>query len=215
MAQFFQIHPVDPQLRLVRQAAALLLDGAVAVIPTDSLYALCCRLDDNDAVVKMRRIRDIDEKHHLTLLCRDLSEISEYAKIDNSQYRLLKKITPGPYTLILEATREVPKRVSHPSRKTIGLRVPDHPVALALLEEVGKPLLATTLILPGEIEAQNGGWEMRERLEHEVELIVDGGACGVLPTTVVDLTGPKPVLIRRGRGSLAPFELDADTVAGA
>jgi tRNA threonylcarbamoyl adenosine modification protein (Sua5/YciO/YrdC/YwlC family) len=215
MAQYFQIHPVDPQLRLVRQAAALLLDGAVAVIPTDSLYALCCRLDDRDAVIKMRRIRDIDEKHHLTLLCRDLSEIAEYAKIDNRQYRLLKKITPGPYTLILEATREVPKRVSHPSRKTIGLRVPDHPVALALLAQVGMPLLATTLILPGEIEAQNGGWEMRERLEHEVELIVDGGACGVLPTTVVDLTGPAPVLIRRGRGSLAPFEFDADTVAGA
>jgi tRNA threonylcarbamoyl adenosine modification protein (Sua5/YciO/YrdC/YwlC family) len=214
MAQYFLIHPVNPQLRLVRQAAALLRDGAVGAIPTDSLYALCCRLDDRDAVVKMRRIRAIDEKHHLTLLCRDLSEIAEYAQIDNSQYRLLRKVTPGPYTFILEATREVPKRVSHPSRKTIGLRVPDHPIALALLEEVGMPLLATTLILPGEFEAQNGGWEMRERLEHDVELVVDGGACGVLPTTVVDLTGPSPVLVRRGRGSLAPFEFDANTVAG-
>jgi tRNA threonylcarbamoyl adenosine modification protein (Sua5/YciO/YrdC/YwlC family) len=215
MAQYFLIHPVDPQLRLVRQAAAMLREGAVAAIPTDSLYALGCRIDDRDAVVKMRRIRAIDEKHHLTLLCRDLSEIAEYAQIDNSQYRLLKKVTPGPYTFILQATREVPKRVSHPSRKTIGLRVPDHPIALALLAEIGMPLLATTLILPGEVEALNGGWEMRERLEHEVELIIDGGACGVLPTTVVDLTGPVPVLVRRGRGALAPFEFDASVVSGA
>jgi tRNA threonylcarbamoyl adenosine modification protein (Sua5/YciO/YrdC/YwlC family) len=211
MSEYYLIHPVNPQVRLIKRAAELLRNGAVGVVPTDSLYALCCRLDDRDAVVRMRRIRAIDEKHHLTLLCRDLSEISAYAQIDNRQYRLLKKVTPGPYTFILEATREVPKRVSHPSRKTIGLRVPEHPIAQALLTELNEPLLATTLILPGELEALNGGWEMRDRLESEVDLIIDGGACGVSPTTVIDLSGNEPALIRRGRGSLAPFDFDADT----
>ncbi len=215
MAEYYLIHSVNPQARLVRQAAALLRDGAVGVVPTDSLYALCCRLDDREAVVRMRRIRAIDEKHHLTLLCRDLSEIASYAQIDNSQYRLLKKVTPGPYTFILEATREVPKRVSHPSRKTIGLRVPENAVAQALLTELNEPLLATTLILPGEIEALNGGWEMRDRLENEVDVIIDGGACGVQPTTVIDLTGGEPALIRRGRGSLAPFEFAAGVNSGS
>jgi tRNA threonylcarbamoyl adenosine modification protein (Sua5/YciO/YrdC/YwlC family) len=209
MSEYYEIHPVNPQARLIRQAAEQLRDGAVGVLPTDSLYALCCRLDDRDAVVRMRRIRDIDEKHHLTLLCRDLSEIASYAQIDNRQYRLLKKVTPGPYTFILEATKEVPKRVSHPSRKTIGLRVPDHPVAQALLTELDEPLLATTLILPGESDAMNGGWEMRERLENEVDLIIDGGACGIDPTTVIDLTGSAPILVRAGRGSLAPFEFES------
>jgi len=215
MSEYYLVHPINPQARLVQKAAAQLRDGAVGVIPTDSLYALCCRLDDRDAVVRMRRIRAIDEKHHLTLLCRDLSEIASYAQIDNSQYRLLKKVTPGPYTFILEATREVPKRVSHPSRKTIGLRVPEHPIAQALLAELDEPLLATTLILPGEIDALNGGWEMRDRLENEVDLIVDGGACGVSPTTVIDLTGAEPALIRRGRGSLAPFEFETGAVSGS
>ena len=209
MSEYYEIHPVNPQARLIRQAAEQLRDGAVGVLPTDSLYALCCRLDDRDAVVRMRRIRDIDEKHHLTLLCRDLSEIASYAHIDNRQYRLLKKVTPGAYTFILEATKEVPKRVSHPSRKTIGLRVPDHPIAQALLTELDEPLLATTLILPGEIDAMNGGWEMRERLESEVDVIIDGGACGIDPTTVIDLSGAEPILVRAGRGSLAPFEFQS------
>jgi tRNA threonylcarbamoyl adenosine modification protein (Sua5/YciO/YrdC/YwlC family) len=206
MSEYYEIHPLNPQARLIRQAADQLRDGAVGVLPTDSLYALCCRLDDRDAVVRMRRIRDIDEKHHLTLLCRDLSEIASYAQIDNTQYRLLKKVTPGPYTFILQATKEVPKRVSHPSRKTIGLRVPDHPIAQALLTELDEPLLATTLILPGESDAMNGGWEMRERLENEVDLIIESGACGVEPTTVIDLSGSEPILVRTGRGSLAPFD---------
>lgn len=205
MAQYFVIHPDNPQPRLLRQAVELIVQGAIVAVPTDSCYALCCRLDDRDAVTRLRRIRQVDEKHHLTLLCRDLSQIGQYAQIDNRQYRLLKATTPGPYTFILEATREVPKRLSHPARKTIGLRVPENRIALALLEDLGGPLLGTTLLLPGDELPLNDGWEIRERLEHEVELVIDGGGCGLVPTTVVDLTGAEPLLVRAGRGALEPF----------
>lgn len=204
MSQYFVIHPDNPQARLVRQAVEIVKAGGVIALPTDSCYALCCHLDDRDAVSRLRRIRQVDEKHHLTLLCRDLSEISQYARIDNRQYRLLKAATPGPYTFILEATREVPKRLSHPSRKTIGLRVPENNIALAVLEDLGQPLLTTTLILPGDEEPMTSGWEIRDRLQHDLDLVIDG-ACGFDPTTVIDLTGETPVLLRAGRGALGLF----------
>lgn len=207
MSQFFQIHPDNPQLRLIKQAAQIIGAGGIVALPTDSCYALVCHLDDKDAVQRLRRIRAVDDKHHLTLLCRDLSEIALYARIDNSQYRLLKATTPGPYTFILEATKEVPRRLSHPSRKTIGLRVPENRVAHALLEELGQPLLGTTLILPGEDESLTDPDEIRDRLERQIELIIDGGACSLEPTTVIDLTGEEPVLLRQGRGDSAPFGL--------
>jgi tRNA threonylcarbamoyl adenosine modification protein (Sua5/YciO/YrdC/YwlC family) len=205
MSQFFQVHPDNPQLRLIKQAAQIIDAGGIVALPTDSCYALVCHLDDKDAVERLRRIRGVDDKHHLTLLCRDLSEISSYARVDNRQYRLLKATTPGPYTFILEATKEVPRRLSHPSRKTIGLRVPENRIAHALLEELGQPLLGTTLILPGQGEPLTDPDDVRERLERQVELVIDGGACGPEPTTVVDLTGEEPVLIRQGRGDVAPF----------
>ncbi len=207
MAQLFTVHPDNPQLRLLRQAAQLLDHGAVAAIPTDSCYALVCHLDDKEAVDRLRRIRNVDERHHLTLLCRDLSEIAGYAKVDNSKYRLLRLATPGPYTFIFEATREVPRRLSHPSRKTIGIRVPEHPVALALLEVLGQPLISTTLLLPGDELPRREASDIRERLEHDIDLIIDAGACGIEPTTVVDLTGKEAVLIRRGRGALEKIGL--------
>jgi tRNA threonylcarbamoyl adenosine modification protein (Sua5/YciO/YrdC/YwlC family) len=205
MSQFFQVHPDNPQLRLIKQAAQIIDAGGIVALPTDSCYALVCHLDDKNAVERLRRIRAVDDKHHLTLLCRDLSEISSYARVDNRQYRLLKATTPGPYTFILEATKEVPRRLSHPSRKTIGLRVPENRIAHALLEELGQPLLGTTLILPGQGEPLTDPDEVRELLERQVELVIDGGACGLEPTTVLDLTGEEPVLIRQGRGNAAPF----------
>jgi tRNA threonylcarbamoyl adenosine modification protein (Sua5/YciO/YrdC/YwlC family) len=207
MTQFFEIHPQNPQLRLIRQAIQIIDKGGIVAVPTDSCYALVCQLDDKNAVERLRRIRGVDDKHHLTLLCRDLSEIAQYAKIDNHQYRLLKATTPGPYTFILEATREVPRRLSHPARKTIGLRVPENPIMQALLAEREQPLLGTTLILPGEDDALNDAEEIRDRLEKQIDLVIDGGACGLEPTSVIDLTGPEPVLIRQGRGDLAPFAL--------
>ncbi|HEU0204816.1 MAG TPA: L-threonylcarbamoyladenylate synthase [Burkholderiaceae bacterium] len=202
MAQLFSVHPVNPQVRLLRQAAALLHEGAIAVVPTDSCYALACHLDDKSAADRLRRIRQVDARHHLTLLCRDLSEIASYAKVDNAQYRLLKLATPGPYTFILEATREVPRRLSHPSRKTIGLRVPDHPIALGLLQELGQPLISTSLLLPGDEVPYTDAREIRARLEHEVDLVIDAGSCGVEPTTVIDLSGREATIVRVGRGSL-------------
>jgi tRNA threonylcarbamoyl adenosine modification protein (Sua5/YciO/YrdC/YwlC family) len=205
MSQFFQVHPDNPQLRLIKQAAQIIDAGGIVALPTDSCYALVCHLDDKNAVERLRRIRAVDDKHHLTLLCRDLSEISSYARVDNRQYRLLKATTPGPYTFILEATKEVPRRLSHPSRKTIGLRVPENRIAHALLEELGQPLLGTTLTLPGQGEPLTDPDDVRELLERQVELVIDGGACGLEPTTVLDLTGEEPVLIRQGRGSAAPF----------
>jgi tRNA threonylcarbamoyl adenosine modification protein (Sua5/YciO/YrdC/YwlC family) len=200
MAQLFVVHPTHPQLRLLRQAAQLIEHGGVAAIPTDSCYALVCRLDDKAAADRVRRIRAVDDRHHLTLLCRDLSEIANYAKVDNVQYRLIRNVTPGPYAFILEATREVPRRLSHPSRKTIGIRIPDHPVALGLLDVLGQPLISTTLLLPGDELPRTDAREIRERLEHDVDLVVDSGDAGIEPTTVVDLTGREAVLIRRGRG---------------
>jgi len=205
MSQFFQIHPDNPQSRLVKQAAQIIHGGGIVALPTDSCYALVCHLDDKAAVEKLRRLRGIDEKHHLTLLCRDLSEIAEYARVDNRQYRVLKAATPGPYTVILEATRSVPRRLSHPSRKTIGLRVPENKVAHALLEELGQPLLGTTLILDDEL--LNDAEDIRERLAKQIDLIIDGGSCSMEPTTVVDLTGDEPVLVRQGRGDAAAFGL--------
>lgn len=207
MSQFFQIHPDNPQLRLIKQAAQIIHSGGIVALPTDSCYALVCHLDDKAAVERLRRIRAVDDKHHLTLLCRDLSEIALYARIDNRQYRVLKATTPGPYTFILEATKEVPRRVSHPSRKTIGLRVPENRIAHALLEELAQPLLCTTLILPGETQSLTDPDEIRDRLERQIELVIDGGACSLQPTTVIDLTGDEPLLIRQGRGDAAPFGL--------
>jgi tRNA threonylcarbamoyl adenosine modification protein (Sua5/YciO/YrdC/YwlC family) len=208
MAQFFTIHPVNPNPRLIHQAAAVLRGGGVVVYPTDSCYALGCHLDDKDAVTRIRQIRKLDEQHNLTLMCRDLSEISRYAKVDNVKFRLLKSNTPGSYTFILEATKEVPKRLQHPKRSTIGIRIPAHPVALALLEELGEPLLSTTLILPDEEGPLNDAAYIRDLMEKQVELVIDGGAVGVEFTTVIDLTGDVPVLLRRGKGDVAPFGIE-------
>jgi tRNA threonylcarbamoyl adenosine modification protein (Sua5/YciO/YrdC/YwlC family) len=207
MSQFFEIHPENPQPRLIRQAAQIIQSGGIVAVPTDSAYALVCRLDDKGAVEKLRRIRGVDEKHHLTLLVRDLSEISTYARVDNRQYRLLKAVTPGPYTLILDATHEVPRRLSHPSRKTIGIRVPENAILLALLEEQGEPLIGTTLQLPGDDHMLSDPEEVRERLGKQLDLIIDGGAGLLSPTTIVDLTGSEPVLLREGRGDPAVFGL--------
>ena len=207
MSQFFHVHPDNPQGRLIKQAVQILKSGGVAAIPTDSSYALVCQLDDKSAVQHLRRIRQVDERHHLTLLCRDLSELASYARVDNRQYRLLKLGTPGPFTFILEATKEVPRRVSHPSRRTIGLRVPDHRVTQALLAEHGAPLLATTLIPPGETDPLNDPDDIRERFEKVLQAVVDAGACSIEPTTIVDLTADEPVLIRLGLGDPARLGL--------
>ncbi len=200
MAQFFSVHPDNPQARLLKQAVQLLGQGQVLAVPTDSSYALVCHLDDKAAVDRLRRIRGIDEKHHLALLCRDLSELANYAKVDNRQFRLLKLATPGPFTFILEATREVPRRLSHPQRKTLGLRVPAHAVLQALLALHGAPLIASTLILPGENEPLNDPQEIRQRLEHQIGAMLDAGACTLAPTTVVDMSADTPVLLRQGQG---------------
>ena len=207
MSKSFELHPDNPQHRLLKQAAQILHDGGIAAVPTDSSYALVCHLDDKAAAEKLRRIRAVDDKHHLTLLCRDLSELASHARVDNKQYRLLKLGTPGPFTFILEATKEVPRRVSHPSRRTIGLRVPDHKVLQELLTVFGQPLLATTLIAPGETEPLNDADEIRERFGNQLQALVDAGACAMQPTTVVDLTGVEPVLIRIGRGDPARLGL--------
>jgi tRNA threonylcarbamoyl adenosine modification protein (Sua5/YciO/YrdC/YwlC family) len=205
MSQYFQIHPENPQLRLVRQAVQIVGAGGLVALPTDSSYALVCHLDDKAAVERMRQIRGVDDRHHLTLLCRDLSEIANYAKVDNRQYRLLKAATPGPYTFILEASKEVPRRLSHPSRKTIGLRVPENIIAQALLEELGQALIGTTLILPGSEDPLNDAADIRSQLEKHIELVIDGGSCSLLPTTVVDLTGDAPLVLRQGRGDAGLF----------
>jgi tRNA threonylcarbamoyl adenosine modification protein (Sua5/YciO/YrdC/YwlC family) len=214
MSQFFTIHPDNPNPRLIRQAAEVLREGGIVVYPTDSSYALGCHLDDKNAVMRIRQIRGLDEQHHMTLMCRDLSEISRYAQVDNAKFRLLKSNTPGSYTFILKATKEVPKRLQHPKRSTIGIRVPDHRVALALLEELGEPMCSSTLILPDEAGSQNNAvplndaGRIRDLLEKRVELIIDGGAVGMDFTTVIDLTGEVPVLLRRGKGVVEPFEFE-------
>jgi len=207
MTQYFEVHPQNPQARLIRQAAQIIQSGGIVAAPTDSAYALVCRLDDKAAVEKLRRIRGVDEKHHLTLLVRDLSEIATYARVDNRQYRQLKAVTPGPYTVILEATKEVPRRLSHPSRKTIGIRVPENAILLALLDELGAALIGTTLQLPGDEHMLSDPDEVRERLDRQIELVIDGGAGTLEPTTIVDLTGPEAELVRAGRGDPAAFGL--------
>ena len=208
MAQFFTVHPDNPQPRLIKQAAAIVREGGVIALPTDSSYAFACHLGDKRAQDRIRLLREVDDKHHFTLMCRDLSEIAVYARVDNQQFRLLKSNTPGSYTFILEATREVPKRLQHPKRNTIGLRVPDHPITLALLAELDEPLLTMTLILPGEEMPMHEADAIRAQLEHHLDLILDAGACGIEPTTVIDLSHGEPQLLRAGRGDLAPFGLD-------
>jgi tRNA threonylcarbamoyl adenosine modification protein (Sua5/YciO/YrdC/YwlC family) len=207
MTQLFEVHPDNPHVRLLKQAVALLEKGEVIAVPTDSSYALVCHVDDKAAADKLRRIRGVDDKHHLTLLCRDLSELANYARVDNQQFRLIKAATPGPYTFILEASKEVPRRLSHPARKTIGLRVPDHKVLQALLEMHQAPLLATTLIPPGETDALNDAQDIVERFKNQIAAVIDAGACALEPTTVVDLTAAEPVIIREGRGSVTALGL--------
>jgi len=208
MALYFSVHPVNPQPRLLKQVSQMIASGGLVALPTDSSYAAAARLDDKRAAEALRRLRGLDARHHLTLLCRDLAEIGQFARVDNRQYRLLKAATPGPWTFILEATREVPRRVSHPSRKTIGIRVPEHPVAQALLAEVGEPLLSTTLIPDGESEPLNDAEVISERYGHSLVAVLDAGACPLAPTTVLDLTADEPVLVRRGRGDPARLGLD-------
>ena len=208
MSQYFEVHPDNPQPRLLKQAAQILHAGGIAAVPTDSSYALVCHLDDKAAAERLRRLRDVDDKHHLTLLCRDLSELASYARVDNRQYRLLKLGTPGPFTFVLEATKEVPRRVSHPARRTIGLRVPDHRATQALLQILGQPLLATTLIPAGASEPLNDPQEIRQRFEKTIQAVVDAGACPMQPTTVIDLSGAEPILVRTGRGSPAQLGLE-------
>lgn len=210
MAQFFSLHAEQPQPRLVRQAAEIMRGGGLVAFPTDSAYALAGLTGDADVLQRIRRIRGVDERHHFTLMCRDLSEIATYARVDNAQYRLLKAITPGPYTFILEGTRELPRRLLHPKRKTIGLRVPEHPVVAALLTELDEPILTSTLLLPGEALPLTDPDEIRERLGKQLDLIIEAGYCGPEATTVIDLTGGAPVLIRAGRGDLSPFGLEED-----
>ena len=209
MAQLFTVHPVNPQPRLIRQAAEIVRAGGVIVYPTDSCYALGCRIGDKSALERIRAIRNVDERHHLTLVCRDLAEIGQYARVDNVQFRLLKAATPGSYTFILQATREVPKRLLHPSRRTIGVRVPDHEVAQALLAEMREPLLSSTLTLPGDDQPLNDAEEIRERLERRIDLVLDAGSCGIVPTSVIDLTGDAPVITRVGKGRIDIFGVAA------
>jgi len=209
LAQFFSIHSENPQVRLIRQAGEILRNGGVIVYPTDSCYAIGCHLGDAAAVDRIRRIRGIDDDHHLTLVCSDLAEIGKFARVDNWQYRLLKAHTPGSYTFILKGTRELPRRVLHPKRSTIGIRVPDHPVVNALLTELGEPILSSTLILPGDAAPLIQAQEIRSRLEHEVDLILDAGSCGTDMTTMIDLSGATPKVLRVGKGSLESFGLAA------
>ncbi len=208
MAQFFSVHPEQPQPRLIRQAAEILRAGGVVAFPTDAAYSLGCRVGDADAVARIRAIREVDERHHFTLMCRDLSEIATYARVDNAQFRLLKATTPGSYTFILEGTKELPRRILHPKRKTIGLRIPAHPVPLALLAELDEPMLTSTLMLPGDELPLNDPEEIRDRLEKRIDLVIEAGACGLEMTSVVDLTGPAPELVRAGLGPLQPLGLD-------
>ena len=208
MSQFFAIHPTHPETRLIKRAVDIVRKGGVIAYPTDSCYAIGCHIGDKHAMERIRRIRGVDERHHFTLVCRDLSDIGTFAKVDNAQYRLLKSHTPGTYTFILDATRELPRRLAHPKRATVGVRVPEHPVPRALLTELNEPLLSSTLMLPGEDEPLNDAESIRAKLEHQLDLILDGGACGVEPTSVIDLSGPAPILIRRGKGDIASFGFD-------
>jgi len=207
MAQYFSVHPEHPQPRLMKQAAEIMRDGGLVVFPTDSAYALGGHLGDAAVLERIRRIRNVDQRHHFTLMCRDLSEIGTYARVDNSQYRLLKATTPGPYTFILEGTKELPRRLLHPKRKTIGLRIPEHPVVAGLLAELGEPILTSTLILPDDDVPMVDADEIRERLGKLVDLVIEGGPCPGEATTVIDLTSGTPELVREGKGDLSPFGL--------
>lgn len=211
MSQFFAIHPTHPEIRLIKRAVDIVRKGGVIAYPTDSCYAIGCHIGDKHAMERMRRIRGLGEKHYFTLMCRDLSDIGIFAKVDNAQYRLLKAHTPGSYTFILRASRELPRRLAHAKRSTIGVRVPEHPVTHALLVALNEPLLSSTLIEPGETLPMNDPELIRERLEHQLDLIIDAGPCGIEPTTVVDLSGDVPVIVRRGRGDPAPFELETES----
>ena len=205
MTEFIQVHPLNPEPRLIRQAVKILLDGGVIVYPTDSSYALGCHIGDKSALERIRRIRQLDKSHNFTLVCQDLSSISTYARLHNSAYRLIKAYTPGPYTYVLRATPEVPRRLMHPKKKTIGIRLPDNAVAQALLAQLGEPVMSTSLILPNEHEPLYDPFEMRARLNNQVDLIVDGGFCGMDATTVIDLVEGVPVVIRQGKGNSEPF----------
>jgi tRNA threonylcarbamoyl adenosine modification protein (Sua5/YciO/YrdC/YwlC family) len=207
MALFLQIHPENPQARLIQQAVDVIHDGGVLIYPTDSSYALGCHIGDKGAMERIRRIRKVDDGHNFTLVCRDLTEISNYAKIDNRDYRLLKNLTPGPFTFIHKATKQVPRRLMHPKRKTIGIRVPDNEIVRALLEALGEPIMSTTLIMPGEEIPLTDPYEMRDLLDHHVDLIIDGGYCGFEPTTVVVMTDEVPQVVRQGKGDTALFEV--------
>ncbi|MBA1247804.1 MULTISPECIES: L-threonylcarbamoyladenylate synthase [Pseudomonas] len=206
MSQYIEIHPENPQPRLIRQAVDIIQSGGVIAYPTDSSYALGCRIGEKNAVERIRRIRQLDDKHNFTLVCRDLSELGLYAKVDTSTFRLIKAHTPGPYTFILNATREVPRILLHPKRRTIGVRVPEHPITQALLEELGEPLMSVSLIMPGEKESLSDPYEMRDQLDHLVDLIIDGGMGGLEPSTVVSLTDSEPEVLRVGAGDPEPFE---------
>lgn len=205
MSQFFQIHPETPQLRLIKQAVDILRKGGVIAYPTDSAYALGCHLGDKAAAERIKRIRRLDDKHNFTLVCRDLSDIGVYAKVDNVQYRMLKTYTPGPYTFILTATSEVPRRLLHAKRRQIGIRVPNNAVVQALLAELGEPIMSTTLMLPGESTPMTDPYDIRDTLQHELDLVIDGGYCDLEPTTVIDLCDDVPVLVREGKGDISPF----------
>ena len=209
MSQFFTLHPTHPEARLVKRAVDIVRKGGLIAYPTDSCYALGCHIGDKSAMERIRRVRGVDDRHHFTLVCRDLSDIGTFAKVNNAQYRLLKAHTPGSYTFILEATRELPRRLAHPKRATVGVRVPEHPVTHALLTELNEPLLSSTLILPGDENPLNDAESIRARLEHEVDLILDGGVCGIEPTTVIDLSGAEPILIRKGKGDIASISFAA------
>lgn len=209
MAQFFAVHPTNPQARLVRRAADIVRADGLIAYPTDSCYALGCLPAATKALERLRRLRRIDERHHLTLMCRSLSEIAAYAIVDDARFRLIKRVTPGSYTFILRGTRELPRRLLHPKRKTIGVRIPDHAVAQALLEELDQPMLSTTLLLPGDAQPLSDGEAIRSRIERQLDLVIDAGSCGTEPTTVIDLTGEAPLVVRRGKGSLAPFAVEA------
>ena len=206
MSQFYQIHPENPQARLIRNAVDIIHNGGVVVYPTDSGYALGCHIGDKTALDRIRRIRKLDDKHNFTLVCRDLSEIATYAKVNNTSYRLLRHTTPGAYTFILQATSEVPRRLMHPKRKTVGLRVPDNAIAAALLADLGEPLMSVTLIMPGDEFPLTDPYDIRATLEHEVDLVIDGGYCGMEPTTVVDLADDRSVILRAGKGDVTPFQ---------
>lgn len=205
MAQYFEVHPTHPQARLIKRAVEILRDGGVIVYPTDSSYALGCHIGDKDAVERIRRIRKVDESHNFTLVCRDLSELATYARVSNADFRILKALTPGPFTFLLSATKDVPRRLQHPKRKTIGLRVPSHPIVSALLAELHEPIMSSTLILPGDELPASDPQEMRERLERQVDLVIDGGNCGVEPTTVLALEDGVVTMVRAGKGDAGAF----------